>query len=71
MALLYSLPKPLIKARVLARPSKKVKSPYLADVLLLETNKEALCHSAALGCSGHIVEGSFVCRKEALSSLPP
>lgn len=60
MALLYTLPKNLIVAKVIARPSKHVKSPYLADVLLLETNKEVLCHSAALGCSGHIVAGSIV-----------
>lgn len=60
MVLLYSLPNPLIKAKVLARPSKKVKSPYLADVLLLDTNEEVLCHSAALGCSGHITENSIV-----------
>uniref|UniRef100_A0A6C0D7Q3 Sugar fermentation stimulation protein C-terminal domain-containing protein n=1 Tax=viral metagenome TaxID=1070528 RepID=A0A6C0D7Q3_9ZZZZ len=60
MVLLYSLPNELIKAKVLSRPSKKIKSPYLADVLLLEENKEVLCHSAALGCSGHIIEGSTV-----------
>lgn len=60
MALLYSLPKQLIKAKVVSRPSKKIKSPYLADVLLLEDNKEVLCHSASLGCSGHIVENSIV-----------
>jgi DNA-binding sugar fermentation-stimulating protein len=60
MVLLYSLPKELIKGKVLSRPSKKVKSPYLADVLLLEENKEVLCHTAALGCSGHIIEDSIV-----------
>jgi len=58
MNLVYSLPRPLIKAKVLARPSKKVKSPYLADILI--DNVEYLCHSAPLGCSGHIVEGSIV-----------
>jgi len=58
MESLYSLPKALIKAKVLARPSKKVKSPYLADILI--DDKEYLCHSAPLGCSGHIVEGSTV-----------
>ena len=56
----YSLPKPLIKGKILARPSKKVKSPYLADVLLIDSNKEVLCHSPALGCSGHIVVDSIV-----------
>lgn len=60
MALLYTLPKQLIKGKVLARPSKQIKSPYLADVLLFENGKEVLCHSAALGCSGHIAENSIV-----------
>ena len=60
MVLLYSLPNTLVKGKVLARPSKNVKSPYLADVLLLEENKEVICHSASLGCSGHIVQGSIV-----------
>lgn len=60
MDYLYRLPNKLIKAKVLSRPSKKIKSPYLADVLLLEDNKEVLCHSASLGCSGHIVENSIV-----------
>jgi len=55
---LYSLPKALVKAKVLSRPSKKIKSPYLADILI--NNKEYICHSAPLGCSGHIVEGSIV-----------
>jgi len=55
---LYSLPKALIRATVIARPSKKVKSPYLADINI--DGKEYLCHSGALGCSGHIVPGSIV-----------
>jgi len=55
---LYSLPNVLIKANVLARPSKKVKSPYLADIEI--DGVEYLCHSPALGCSGHIVEGATV-----------
>lgn len=58
MELLYSLPSSLIKAKVLARPSKKVKSPYLADIEI--NGKEYLCHSPSLGCSGYIVEGATV-----------
>ena len=58
MESLYSLPKSLVKAKVLSRPSKKIKSPYLADILI--DDKEYICHSAPLGCSGHIVEGSIV-----------
>ena len=55
---LFSLESVLIKAKVLARPSKQIKSPYLADIEI--DNKQYLCHSAPLGCSGHIVEGSTV-----------
>lgn len=55
---IYSLVKPLVKAKVLSRPSKKIKSPYLADILI--DDKEYICHSAPLGCSGHIIEGSIV-----------
>ena len=55
---IYSLVKSLVKAKVLSRPSKKIKSPYLADILI--DDKEYICHSAPLGCSGHIVEGSIV-----------
>ena len=58
MESLYSLPKSLVKAKVLSRPSKKIKSPYLADILI--DDKEYICYSAPLGCSGHIVEGSIV-----------
>lgn len=67
MALLYSLPKPLLKATVLARPSKQVKSPYLADIEI--DGKTYLCHSSALGCSGHIVAGSTVWVLEKPPSL--
>lgn len=55
---LYSLPKALIKATVIARPSKKIKSPYLADINI--DGNEYLCHSGALGCSGHIGPGATV-----------
>lgn len=65
--LLYSLEKPLVRAKVLARPSKQVKSPYLADIQI--DDKQYLCHSAPLGCSGHIVEGSIVWVFEKNDSL--
>ena len=55
---LCCLPKPLQRATVLSRPSKKIKSPYLADIEL--DGKEILCHSAALGCCGYIVAGAIV-----------
>ena len=48
--ILYSLP-PLVQATVLKRPSKSIKSPYVADVIL-SNNTNALAHSLSLGCKG-------------------
>lgn len=52
----------LQEATVLKRPSSKCKTPYVADILLLSTEKEAasddahletyLAHTPALGCGG-------------------
>jgi len=53
--MLFTLP-PLIKATVVARPSKSIKSPYVADIRL-EDGSEALCHSPGLGCSGLVSTG--------------
>lgn len=43
---------------VINRPSKKNKSPYLADVLI--DNKKYMAHSPSLGLSGLIKPGSIV-----------
>lgn len=40
----------LYKGKIINRPSKKIRSPYLADVLFNDDN--ILCHSPALGCCG-------------------
>jgi sugar fermentation stimulation protein len=48
----------LIPATIINRPSKIIKSPYLADIVI--DNKEYLSHSPSLGCSGLIVTGSKV-----------
>jgi hypothetical protein len=37
---------------VVKRPSKYIKTPYVADVHLLSTNEDVLAHTAALGCCG-------------------
>lgn len=50
----------LLRATVVNRPSKVVKSPYMADIILEGTTAEELCHSPALGCAGLIVPGSNV-----------
>jgi hypothetical protein len=44
----------LIKGTILQRPSKNIKSPYDADVLIEENSikEEVLAHSPSLGCCG-------------------
>ena len=61
--MIYSLP-PLTKATVINRPSKTIKSPYVADIKL-EDGTEALCHSPGLGCSGLVSKGKIIYVSEA------
>lgn len=42
----------LIEASVIKRPSKTIKTPYVADVTLDNSSEEFLAHTAALGCCG-------------------
>jgi len=43
----------LVKGYVAKRPSKHIKSPYVADVVLCDdSNTEVIAHTAALGCCG-------------------
>lgn len=42
----------LIEGTIIKRPSKFIKSPYVADVLLKGDETTILAHSASLGCSG-------------------
>jgi DNA-binding sugar fermentation-stimulating protein len=42
----------LVKGYVAKRPSKHIKSPYVADVVLCDSNTEIIAHTAALGCCG-------------------
>lgn len=48
--MLVHLPQ-LFKATVINRPSKTIKSPYVADIKL-EDGTTALCHTPGLGCCG-------------------
>lgn len=57
--ILYELIQDVIVAKVNSRPSKTIKSPYLADILL-DDGTTALCHSPSLGCSGIISSGRIV-----------
>jgi DNA-binding sugar fermentation-stimulating protein len=64
MESVYKLPT-LYKAKVLARPSKVCKSPYLADVIVYDNENNILeenimAHSPALGCCGLIAPDSIV-----------
>jgi DNA-binding sugar fermentation-stimulating protein len=42
----------LLEGTVIKRPSKHIKTPYVADVILSSTNEEVISHTAALGCCG-------------------
>ena len=42
----------LVEGTVIKRPSKFIKSPYVADVIPIGLNDEVLAHTASLGCCG-------------------
>lgn len=42
----------LEEAIVVSRPSKSIKSPYVADITLCTTGETVLAHSPSLGCCG-------------------
>lgn len=42
----------LMEGNIVKRPSKLIKSPYVADVCLNGTQEEIITHSASLGCCG-------------------
>lgn len=48
----------LLQGKITSRPSKKIKSPYMADVLINKTNE--LAHSPGLGLCGFITIDSKV-----------
>jgi DNA-binding sugar fermentation-stimulating protein len=61
---LYTLPK-LYKAKIINRPSKVCKSPYLADITVYDDQENiieenVMAHSPALGCCGMISSDSWV-----------
>jgi DNA-binding sugar fermentation-stimulating protein len=55
---LHNLPN-LFRAKVINRPSKTIKSPYVADILL-DDGTETLCHTPGLGCSGLVSTGRYI-----------
>jgi len=56
--MLHVLPT-LVRATVVNRPSKQIKSPYVADICL-EDGTMALCHTPGLGCSGLVATGRAI-----------
>jgi DNA-binding sugar fermentation-stimulating protein len=61
----------LIEGLVIKRPSKFIKTPYVADVLINENSeiekKEVIAHSASLGCCGLADANARV----LMSAMPP
>jgi len=47
----------LVRARLICRPSKRNRSPYVADVYLLEEGREAIAHVPNLDMGGKCVGG--------------
>ena len=54
----------LVEGYVVKRPSRHVKTPYVADVLVGDQQKEILAHSPSLGCCG-LADASAVVLMEA------
>lgn len=48
----------LVEGEIIKRPSKQIKSPYVADANI--NNKEFLAHTASLGCCGLCETGSTI-----------
>jgi DNA-binding sugar fermentation-stimulating protein len=62
----------LIEGRVVKRPSRLIKTPYVADVVINEDSdterKEVITHSASLGCCGLADSNAYVLLSEIESS---
>ena len=50
----------LSRASIIKRPSKYIKSPYVADIILEDDDKEYLAHTPSLGCCGLSEKGCSV-----------
>lgn len=58
--IIYRMPTPLRQAVVVARPSKTVKSPYVADIMFADDPAVYQAHAPSLGCSGLVAVDSNV-----------
>lgn len=50
----------LIEGKILHRPSKLIKSPYVADIKCCEDGNDVIGHTASLGCCGLVETNSHV-----------
>jgi len=50
--IVFKFDTPLIESKIIKRPSRECKSPYVADLLILDENINTLAHTPALGCCG-------------------
>jgi DNA-binding sugar fermentation-stimulating protein len=67
MSVIYEMPAPLRLAVVVARPSKTVKTPYVADIMFADDPTIYQAHAPSLGCSGLVEVDSNV----YVSGKPP
>jgi DNA-binding sugar fermentation-stimulating protein len=56
---LYSINN-LIEGSIIKRPSKLCKTPYVADILPVNSDTEVLGHTASLGCCGLADQGASI-----------
>jgi hypothetical protein len=63
---IHSFPS-LYRVEVLHRPSKSIKSPYVADIRL-EDGSHALCHTPGLGCCGLVATGKYIYVSKAVNA---
>ena len=63
--LLLSLPNDIVIGELINRPSKRNRSPYVADVFLKDENREVLVHVPNLDMGGKCISGSTILMKPA------
>lgn len=62
---LFSLPDDVVPGILRSRPSKRNRSPYVADVYLESEDREAICHVPNLDMGGKCVPGTTLLMKAA------
>lgn len=58
----------LLEGTISKRPSKIIKSPYVADILINDNENEILGHTASLGCCGLSDKGSKILMSKIISN---